>query len=682
MVAPILYDINSYIGARPVNGRNTKANWTLINEAFKDDSGHGFEGKLVGNPIIEHTEPCGNTISGTHYEIDKAIWENIVNFTIGGVFTFNQMGIAPQYLFKTNKFAVYMQSGSVYLEIEGETLEGPFHIMEVNKEYYVSLIINNYSNFATLIVNDETKVFSLKKVLANQDTLIFGSDGKNNYFKGNLKKLYLEDVANPSQDIVRFYLETKSVVISDLSVDNGTLTLTEGSTQGTYLSPLLNSVAKISDAHLTVNGTSTNAVTTVLSRSSADGSTFSSWEPISESGTLVSPANTYVQLLVTVEPVDPTGPSFVSFDRIMLDSVPELTGLITEPRIYDNNDNLTVILTSEDLSSLNLQDSTDGQEVLNFQLRNSDKASWIDNEYRVDLHYKGDDVPYNRLYVRDISQVENESGVVFDVMCEAAWYDIIFDSIMPPITIENAMPRQVMERMVSGTGWTVLNVEGDFEANDYIVEERKNRIDHLNNVRSLWGGDLVYDNVNKTVSLLTTNLDYNYNIRRRKNLKSITRKKNSQNVVTILHAEGKDGLTFASINGGKDYVENYDWYTSRGQTPPKKHLLWSDSRFTKAASLKKRAIERLADMAAPQFTFDVNILNLAGDAYFSHEVPYLRALATLYDEEELDADGNPEKIQLRIVSRNMDLLVPIRSTITLGSNMKELGDDLLFVDSI
>lgn len=81
-------------------------------------------------------------------------------------------------------------------------------------------------------------------------------------------------------------------------------------------------------------------------------------------------------------------------------------------------------------------------------------------------------------------------------------------------------------------------------------------------MQNIHGGDLIFDNANKLVNLLTfSGTDSGALFCYRKNMKSIQRLIDTTSLITRLYAVGADGMTFASINDGKPYVEDFT-YTS------------------------------------------------------------------------------------------------------------------------
>jgi hypothetical protein len=88
------------------------------------------------------------------------------------------------------------------------------------------------------------------------------------------------------------------------------------------------------------------------------------------------------------------------------------------------------------------------------------------------------------------------------------------------------------------------------------------------------------------------------------NLKEINYKGKSNDLITRLYAYGKDGLSFASINGGKPYVDN-NTYESRTICG-----IWRDERYEVAQNLLDDATAKLAKMSRPERTYECSIVDL------------------------------------------------------------------------
>lgn len=89
------------------------------------------------------------------------------------------------------------------------------------------------------------------------------------------------------------------------------------------------------------------------------------------------------------------------------------------------------------------------------------------------------------------------------------------------------------------------------------------------------------------------------------NLTAVNMKGKSDSFATRLYARGKDGLTFADVNDGKDYVDDHT-YSDKVIS-----VYWKDDRYTIAENLLEDAKKNLAEMAVPQQSYSCSILDLA-----------------------------------------------------------------------
>lgn len=88
------------------------------------------------------------------------------------------------------------------------------------------------------------------------------------------------------------------------------------------------------------------------------------------------------------------------------------------------------------------------------------------------------------------------------------------------------------------------------------------------------------------------------------NLKSLAFQGASTNFATRLYAYGANGLTFAEINGGKDYVENKIY---KAKTVC---AYWVDERYEVMTSLLEAAYEKLEAMALPERSYECKVQDI------------------------------------------------------------------------
>ncbi|MFD0588657.1 phage tail spike protein [Paenibacillus sp. GCM10027627] len=108
-------------------------------------------------------------------------------------------------------------------------------------------------------------------------------------------------------------------------------------------------------------------------------------------------------------------------------------------------------------------------------------------------------------------------------------------------------PETLLSMIGNGTPYTMA-VEGTFTNQDVFEFGEKRKYELLTEVRSLYNGELSFDNTNIT---LTTRKGGNYGveIRYKKNLTGIVRKSQSMERITRLYGYGKNGLTIEGYGG-------------------------------------------------------------------------------------------------------------------------------------
>lgn len=119
------------------------------------------------------------------------------------------------------------------------------------------------------------------------------------------------------------------------------------------------------------------------------------------------------------------------------------------------------------------------------------------------------------------------------------------------------------------------------------------------------------------------------------NLVKLNYKGKSDNFVTRLYAEGADGLTFASINQNKSYVDNHD-YSDKVIA-----YFWKDDRYTDMQSLLDEATRKVAEMGVPTQSYDCDILDLANtnpDLYGFEDFGLFEVVTLIDDAKKIRTD--------------------------------------------
>ncbi len=186
--------------------------------------------------------------------------------------------------------------------------------------------------------------------------------------------------------------------------------------------------------------------------------------------------------------------------------------------------------------------------------------------------------------------------------------DGLKSKVYPEFNVDSDTFDHIAYEILSGTGWTIVNPE--------LVTNRRSMelkdvtpLDILNHCTNSTMFDIVYDfdNINKTITIIKPTLEPTSDVyfTDELNLTNVAYKASSTALVTRLYAYGKDGLTIAEVNGGKEYVDNFDYCNKIVCA------VWRDDRYTKAQSLKDAAIEKLRVLSQPERSYTCKIVDLA-----------------------------------------------------------------------
>jgi phage minor structural protein len=322
--------------------------------------------------------------------------------------------------------------------------------------------------------------------------------------------------------------------------------------------------------------------------------------------------------------------------------------------VLDLNGELEAVL--ENAYDVIITGEINGIDTLEFSLPfRGEKRKYLENEKQVKV---GDDA----YRIRTITDEKNEQGTaITSVYAEAAFYDLGFSTKKAEITFNADTADVPMAYALHDTGWTVGTVNKQTKRT-WTCQE-KNALAILRKVQDLHGGDLIFDNANKTVSLLTfSGTDSGALFCYKKNMKSIKRVIDTQSLITRLYAYGKDGMTFASINEGKEYVEDTT-YTNEIRVST-----LDCSNFTNPYQMLEYAEMRLADYATPRISYVLNAMDLSVLTGYEHESWKLGDIVTVRDDE-LNIS-----VKTRIVRREYNLLEPWNTVLELSTTLRELGD--------
>jgi phage minor structural protein len=230
---------------------------------------------------------------------------------------------------------------------------------------------------------------------------------------------------------------------------------------------------------------------------------------------------------------------------------------------------------------------------------------------------------------------------------------------------ETGTAAHALYAVLQDSGWTLgtCDVPGIHD----LEMEKESHLALIKEIQNIWGGYLVWDSVNKTVSLRDPNTWQNYTgfqIRYKKNLEHITRTQ-SNKLVTKMYAFGHDELDIASVNSGVKYITNHS-YTSRDYVG-----IYKNQDIYNATELMEKATVELSLICRPRYLYQTKMVDLRTLPEYSHEDFTEGDMADV-----IDPDVAPESPRPRLIRHRYDLFKPWKCEVEIGDPQERLIEKL------
>lgn len=177
---------------------------------------------------------------------------------------------------------------------------------------------------------------------------------------------------------------------------------------------------------------------------------------------------------------------------------------------------------------------------------------------------------------------------------------------VPQFTAKDKTIFLAANQALLSTGWTCSVDQGIASKVRSVQQFNKTPYELLLKIRDAFMCEISFDSINKVVSFAETlGSDRGVYMRPELNLKDVSLALDSYDFYTRIIPRGEGGLDIKSVNGGVDYVENYQ-YSTKIRT-----LYWEDTSYTSAQALKDDAIAKLADLSKPKKSYSADVRDLA-----------------------------------------------------------------------
>ena len=237
----------------------------------------------------------------------------------------------------------------------------------------------------------------------------------------------------------------------------------------------------------------------------------------------------------------------------------------------------------------------------------------------------------------------------------------------------SATAGNTLTQALSGTGWTGIDQTG--LTSKKTISGALTPFDIIQKIAETWDGvTALYNTEQKTVTLVfpalnTATVTF---LTEDLNLRQLDIAGDSSKFCTRIRAEGANGITFASINDGKDYVENYSY--SNKIVYGEKIV---DNRFTDAQSLMEYAQSKLDAMAVPSLSYECDVVDVASyDGEYSFLELKMHKAVWLLDKKR------NMRIQHRVVAYERHPANPENNKVTLATVLITLQQAVKNADNI
>ena len=164
--------------------------------------------------------------------------------------------------------------------------------------------------------------------------------------------------------------------------------------------------------------------------------------------------------------------------------------------------------------------------------------------------------------------------------------------------------RDTANLAIAGTGWRVAECSVDKKRSVGLQNVTSKVV--LQKLCTVFMCEMTVDSKEKTISFREKfGGDKGVYFLKGLNLRKLTLSGDTYDFYTRIIPVGKDGLKITAVNGGKEYLDNFQY--SKKIIP----YVWKDTSYEDAAALKEDAEKKLQDLSIPKKSYSVDVRDLA-----------------------------------------------------------------------
>ncbi|WP_286233360.1 phage tail spike protein [Romboutsia ilealis] len=260
-------------------------------------------------------------------------------------------------------------------------------------------------------------------------------------------------------------------------------------------------------------------------------------------------------------------------------------------KLYNKEHEAIGVLTN--LKDYRVEYVLSGEDLVEFSLSISDENIYLVEE---EGYVRTKD---NEYVIKAIDPSDNFKRFSCNVNIEA-----LVGKAIASFDTSNNNVNDTIRLAIAGTGWILA--DNNITKRRTVRLTNTNALEVLREVRKVFRVDFRYDAINKIIYVYEQfGEERGVYFSDELNLKSFSIPSDTYDYVTRLYPKGKDGLTIASINNGKEYIENFQYSNKVLE------LIWEDNRYTDVNSLKEDAEFKLDELSKPKRSYQASISDLA-----------------------------------------------------------------------
>lgn len=220
-----------------------------------------------------------------------------------------------------------------------------------------------------------------------------------------------------------------------------------------------------------------------------------------------------------------------------------------------------------------------------------------------------------RIYCEDILEYGDEHYVVKESTTKGSWGSVtaaqdttgLSGNPKASFSIQGGTALECVREAISESTWRCIQISDAGGETRNISENNTDSMKLLEKIAEVFWAEIAFSAKEHIVYLYKRvhTRDTPVKFVKGVNLRSLETKTDSYDFYTRIQPIGKNGLTIADVNGGRDYLENTK-YRSTIRT-----LRWEDASYQDAGALKSAAEKKLEELAAPKTVHTAQIADLA-----------------------------------------------------------------------